>query len=152
MRERAHTTGDQRCAQTAQTGHAHRKQREHRNSGVPGPRWWAQDQRQQYSGRCHVGAGSNIKFTLYKIYKKLANSLEKNPQYFLRGRNRKCTRKNVLFYFLNVAYKTDSEQFASDWRSYNVSQYKYSASRLKSTKFCSKRWTVIRYSDNKGLV
>lgn len=44
-----------------------------------------------------------------------------------------------IFYFLNVAYKTDSEQFASDWRSYNVSQYKYSASRLKSTKFCSKR-------------
>lgn len=88
-----------------------------------------------------VSRGGGVEYQIYTLQdlQETGKFIRKPPQYFLRGRNRKCTRKNVLFYFLNVAYKTDSEQFASDWRSYNVSQYKYSASRLKSTKFCSKR-------------
>lgn len=103
MRERAHTTGDQRCAQTAQTGHAHRKQRKHRNSEYQDHGDGHRTKGKSTVGGVTWGRGriSNLHFTRF-TRNCLANSLEKN-QYFLRGRTRKCTRKNVLFYFLNVA-------------------------------------------------
>lgn len=146
MRERAHTTGDQGCAQTAQTGHAHRKQRKQKQRSTrttvmgTGPKatvQWAWSR------------GGGVEYQIYTLdlhfrftRNCLANSLEKK-QYFLRGRNRKCTRKNVLFYFLNVApILCPTKQTVSSLPltgGLNVSQYKYSASRLKSTKFCSKR-------------
>lgn len=47
--------------------------------------------------------GGGVEYQIYTLQDlQETNSLEKN-QYFLRGRTRKCTRKNVLFYFLNVA-------------------------------------------------
>lgn len=52
--------------------------------------------------------GGGVEYQIYTLQdlEETGKFIRKNPSIFLRGRNRKCTRKNVLFYFLNVAYKT----------------------------------------------
>lgn len=96
MRERAHTTGDQRCAQTAQTGHAHRKQRKHRNSEYQDHGDGHKTKGNSTVGGVTWGRGriSNLHFTRFTRNK----FIRKKPVFFKR-KDQKMYKEKCTFLF-----------------------------------------------------